>query len=76
MKVKILDDFYSVLHVVFGFIAGLLPKNLSLIFIVVYVFYQAFENKYRGEPKGNLIGDFIEFFTGYSLGVLVSTVFL
>jgi len=76
MYTRLFDDILSFAHLLLGFIAGIMPLKYSLFIVVAFTLYEIVENRLRGEPKGSLIGDTLEFFIGYVLGLLTIIVFL
>jgi len=76
MRVRIFDDGFSLIHALLGFVAGILPFKFSLFIIIAFALYEIVENKVRGEPKGSLVGDTIEFFIGFLFGLVTIMVFL
>ncbi|OYT55906.1 MAG: hypothetical protein B6U77_00755 [Candidatus Hecatellales archaeon ex4484_218] len=68
MRVQVFDDWFSVGHLLLGFLALITP----LIFII-YLLYELVEFMFK-HPKEKIscfIGDILEFFCGLGFGYLI-----
>jgi len=67
MEIRVFDDKLSLIHILIG-----AATSISILWFVVYVFYQVIEFTYKNrqngerEPVKNFVGDLFEFFAGYS----------
>lgn len=66
MNVEIIDDLFSVGHVVLG----ALTVIVGLWILVVYVAYQTIESCIKREKWENTLGDIVEFFFGAGVASL------
>jgi len=78
MKIKIFDDWLSILHLWLGYLDALLYYlesvwiNIALLLTIIYFTYQSLE-LLEDRDVGSYIGDIIEFLLGIVLFVLLKT---
>jgi len=70
--VSVFDDWFSLLHFALGVLCVFLKYVSVLLSVAVVATFTLYE-WYEVEPEENRLGDFIEFLTGFAVGVLLFT---